>query len=53
MLLAGKLNTDMSEELKKLFNKLNEALEAKIKALEERLTAQEATAPDNYIESYY
>lgn len=46
--------TALSEELQQAFQRVNALLEAKIKTLEARLTAQRSNAPDtNYIETYY
>ena len=45
--------TTLSQPLQQAFQRVNEALERKIKLLEARLTAQRSNAPDNYIETYY
>lgn len=46
--------TEFSPQLKAAFKRVNEALERKIKLLEQRLTTQRTTTPDNtYIETYY
>ena len=46
--------TEFSPQLKAAFKRVNEALERKIKLLEQRLNEKRSNAPDtNYIETYY